>query len=267
MAFKPNAQACANLAMDEVDGDFIPYVLGAETLDGRGADCQGFIEAVVRKLGGVLSVRGSNDMIRNACDYVLPLKEAKLQPGCVLFIVRQDGNEPEQYKGDGIGNASHVGWYTGGRHEVVHASASNGKVAPSTIRNGWTHAGWLKEVDYGEAQADPAAPTLPAMTVAYIDLPADENVFHRISPKAGSKWWGRIRGQEQVELVSVKDGWARVRYGGHDGYVKDEFVVRAGCAPVSPTEPVEPLDNTYLIPYIEAVETALTALKTALGDR
>lgn len=36
MAIKPNAQACANLAMDEVDGDFIPYVLGAETLDGRG---------------------------------------------------------------------------------------------------------------------------------------------------------------------------------------------------------------------------------------
>ncbi len=147
----PKAQDCANLAMDEVDGDLIPYVLGKETLNAIGADCQGFIEAIVRSLDGELSCRGSNDMFRNACSYVGTLEQAKkdsrLIPGAVLFIVKNDGGEPPQYR-DGKGNATHIGWYTGGRYEVVHASSSKGKVAPSTLRNAWTHVGWLKAVDY-----------------------------------------------------------------------------------------------------------------------
>lgn len=154
MASKPSAQACANLAMDELDGDFIPYILGKETLDGDGADCQGLIEAIVRALGGRLSYRGSNDMFRNACSYVGTLtqarKDGRLVPGAVLFIVRQDGGEPPQYK-DKKGNASHIGWYTGGRYEVVHASSSRGKVATSTLKNAWTHVGWLKAVDYSNS--------------------------------------------------------------------------------------------------------------------
>ena len=151
MKRKPTAQDCADLAMAEAEGDLIPYVLGKETLSGEGADCQGLIEATIQALGGEMSYRGSNDMFRNACSYVETLDQAKqygrLIPGAVLFIVRQDGGEPPQYR-DNKGNASHVGWYTGGRYEVVHASSSKGKVAPSTLRNAWTHVGWLKAVDY-----------------------------------------------------------------------------------------------------------------------
>ena len=157
MAKKPTARACADLAMAEVEGDLIPYMLGRETLDGQGADCQGLIEAVVRALGGEISYRGSNDMFRNACSYVGTLDQAKregrLVPGAVLFIVKNDGGQPPQYK-DGQGNASHVGWYTGGRYEVVHASSSKGKVAPSTLKNAWTHVGWLKAVDYESGQKE-----------------------------------------------------------------------------------------------------------------
>jgi len=143
--------------MAEVEGDLIPYMLGRETLDGQGTDCQGLIEAVVRALGGEISYRGSNDMFRNACTYVETLDQAKreghLVPGAVLFIVKNDGGQPPQYK-DGQGNASHVGWYTGGRYEVVHASSSKGKVAPSTLKNAWTHVGWLKAVDYDSGQKE-----------------------------------------------------------------------------------------------------------------
>jgi len=159
MAKKPTAKACADLAMAELEGDLIPYMLGKESLDGRGADCQGLVEAVVRALGGTISYRGSNDMFRNACTYVATLdearKEGRLVPGAILFIVRLDGGEPPQYK-DGKGNASHVGWYTGGRYEVVHASSSRGKVAASTLKNAWTHVGWLKSVDYGYEQVEGA---------------------------------------------------------------------------------------------------------------
>ena len=142
---------CAEFAMGLLDGNPIPYVLGGESI--KGMDCQGLIEYVARALGGEMAFRGSNDMFRNACSYVGPLEQAKkegrLVPGAVLFIVKHDGGELPNYK-DGKGNASHVGWYTGGQYEVVHASASRGKVAPSTLRNGWTHVGWLKAVEYQE---------------------------------------------------------------------------------------------------------------------
>jgi hypothetical protein len=137
---------CAEVAMKLAEGEAIPYVLGGE--NEKGLDCQGLIEYVVRQTGGRMSFRGSNDMFRNACALVTPLKGHNPTPGCVLFIVSQDGNEPSQYKADGLGNARHIGWYTGGRYEVVHASSSKGRVVPSTLKNGWTHIGWLKNVDY-----------------------------------------------------------------------------------------------------------------------
>lgn len=154
---KPFAADCANLVEQLLLEPRIPYVLGGEKLDHRGIDCQGLIEAIVRKLGGSMSYRGSNDMFRNACSYLAPLKQARseyrLVPGAVLFIVRQDGKEPKHYK-DKLGNASHVGWFTGGTHEVVHASSSKGAVVRSTLKNGWTHLGWLKAVDYSNTEEE-----------------------------------------------------------------------------------------------------------------
>ena len=37
MAKKPTAKACADLAMAELEGDLIPYMLGKESLDGQGS--------------------------------------------------------------------------------------------------------------------------------------------------------------------------------------------------------------------------------------
>ena len=258
---KASAAACAMAAIEAVMRDPpITYIQ---------EDCQAFIEATVRRAGGKMrDYAGSNDMYRNACTEVIALEEAiagrKLVPGMVLFIVSRDGGEPIQYKGDGRGNASHVGWFTGGGCEVVHSSQSRGGVFASTLKNGWTHAGWLREVDYGEAEAPvtPAAtPSLP-VSVAFIDLPADETVFHRISPSSSSAWFARIRGGEQVELVSVRDGWARVRYSGHEGYVMAEFVTGGPAVPLAETqESADPV--AFALPRA-AAQTLLAALRAAL---
>jgi hypothetical protein len=116
-------------------------------------DCQAFVENTVKRAGGqIKNYRGSNDMYRNACTEVVPLKGAKLEPGMVLFIHDFKGGEPSRYKADGLGNAWHVGWYTGGRYEVVHSSLTKGMVTNSTLKNGWTHAGWLKGIEYDGQQ-------------------------------------------------------------------------------------------------------------------
>lgn len=117
-------------------------------------DCQAFMEYCVNENGTPkINYRGSNDMFRNACSWVGTLAEAVtngyLKPGVWLFIHAYDGGEPESYKRDGKGNANHVGIYTNTDGiEVVHSSASLGGVFASTLKNGWTHVGIPKDVNF-----------------------------------------------------------------------------------------------------------------------
>ena len=136
-------------------------------------DCQALIEHCVAACGGQMAYAGSNDMARNAVTGLWPLSQARaagrLSPGAGLFICEADGGEPARYRTDGLGNFSHVGLYAGpnaltdadknGRRracDVVHSSATMGRVAGSTLQNGWTHVGWFKAIDYG-AQTNTAA--------------------------------------------------------------------------------------------------------------
>lgn len=217
---KPKAFDCAAMAMELLDGPEIPYVLGGETI--KGLDCQGLIEYVVRKLGGRMSYRGSNHMYREACDKVLPLADAKrlLVPGCVLFIV-DEGDTPSGYY-DNKGNASHVGWYTGGKHEVVHASSSRGKVAASTLKNAWTHAGWLKEVEYMSENENAGGGGAPVMATVKTGNGGPLNM--RMAPSILSALVTRIPNGATVEIVEQEGEWTRVAWEGRAGYVMSSFL-------------------------------------------
>ena len=130
-------------------------------------DCQAFVEYVVNACGGAMAYAGSNDMARHAVSGLWPLAQAKtggqLQPGAVLLIHDTDGGEPQRYQADGLGNFSHIGVYVGtgalmdtdrnGKRracDCVHSSATMGRVAGSTLANGWTHVGWLSAVTLGD---------------------------------------------------------------------------------------------------------------------
>ena len=159
-------------------------------------DCQAFVEYVVNACGGSMAFAGSNDMARHAVSGLWPLTQAKaegrLTPGAVLLIRETDGGEPQRYKADGLGNYSHIGFYVGagaltdadrnGKRRVcdcVHSSATMGRVAGSTLQNGWTHVGWLNAVAQSDEQVarDAAAQTSTGL--------ATENVADgAISPDA-----------------------------------------------------------------------------------
>lgn len=221
-------------------------------------DCQMFVEQTARRAGGnIPDYRGSNDMLRNACNKVIPLDEAirtgQLRRGWLLFIREFDGKEPAQYRGDGMGNASHVGIYTGpGNPEVVHSSQTRGGVAASTLKNGWSMAGEPKGIDFenesSSAVATAQEPDEEIRRIGYINLPPEKNVFHRISPNKSSAWFGRINGGEAVEIVSDSGEWTRVRYGGHDGYVMSKFITTDASAQPEPMPPdVQDVDKAALI--------------------
>ena len=128
-------------------------------------DCQAFVEHCVRQAGGRMDDLGTNDMARRAA-WLGTLDEARAQgrlvPGAGLLIREAtEANLPARYAGDGLGDFSHVGLYVGenaltdtdknGRRracDVVHSSATMGRVAGSTLQNGWTHALWFSEIDY-----------------------------------------------------------------------------------------------------------------------
>lgn len=133
-------------------------------------DCQAFIEHCARQAGGAMDYLGTNDMARRAA-WLGTLSQAqaegRLVPGAGLLIREEtEENLPARYAGDGLGDFSHAGLYVGpdaltdtdktGRMrscDAVHSSATRGRVAGSTLQNGWTHAIWFPEIDYGEGDA------------------------------------------------------------------------------------------------------------------
>jgi len=150
-------------------------------------DCQAFVEYCVNSCGGRMAYAGSNDMYRNASAYLATIEnaraEGKLVPGAGLLIVEDvsDGT-PAKYRGDGLGDATHVGLYVGEKAltdvdksgksrvcNVVHSGSTMGRVAGSTLANGWTHVILFKEIDY-------AGVSIPAGVVVGGTLSAADTV-------------------------------------------------------------------------------------------
>ena len=137
----------------------IPYVANGMSL--AGMDCQGLAEYLLIQCGvpkAECNLAGSNAHWRN-CVWTGTPEQCKaafgaVPPGAWVFIVSDnDGGAPEKYRGDGLGDAGHMGVYLGGC--AIHASSSRGYVAESkfegkTIKNGgWNMIGLPPWVDYG----------------------------------------------------------------------------------------------------------------------
>lgn len=160
-------------------------------------DCQALVEHCVVACGGAMAYAGSNDMARNALCGLWPLAQAKqlgkVVAGAGLFIHAQSGGEPAKYRADGLGDYNHVGLYVGAGAlsdtdkngktracDVVHSSATMGRVAGSTLANGWTHVGWFKALAYGaDASAD-------AQPVTAADAQASAAETGSVQPGTGS---------------------------------------------------------------------------------
>lgn len=216
MMTKPTGSAVAANAAEKARAGTIPY---------QQQDCQAFVEGCVGDCGGKMAYRGSNDMFRNACTWLGSIKEAKalgrLVPGALLFIHATDGGEPAQYKADGLGNASHVGLYCGlADAEVAHSSASRGRVAASTLKNGWTHAGWAKEIDYGQG-GEAGSVTAQTATVAAAN---GEPVKLRKQPGKHSEYLAKVPVGTEVQVLEEGGEWCTVVVRGQRGYMMREFL-------------------------------------------
>ena len=123
-------------------------------------DCQAFVEQCLADAGLNVNLTGSNAWYR-AMTWVGTPEECRAKFGTIpvgafLYILEQNGKEPNQYKADGLGNASHIGIYIGRSPGAIHSSYSKKGVNYSdfsgiTINGGWNRVGLWTELDYGEA--------------------------------------------------------------------------------------------------------------------
>lgn len=226
-------------------------------------DCQAFVEHTIKRAGGEMpDFRGSNDMFRNACDSVRPLDVSireGMSPGCVLFIVENDGGEPARYREDGLGNASHIGIYTGATPEVVHSSSSRGGVVGSTLKNGWTHVGWLTAVDYLN---DSAQDTPTAEVVAV----SGSTVRMRVRPDKTAVANANVPVGAVVNVLQQQPDWWKISHGSKTGWMMREFLrLIGGVVEDIPDEPDQvDIDRVALLVEMQGLLTRQQAIIRAL---
>ena len=133
----------------------IPYVLGGEDPK-TGLDCQGLVEYCHRQCGMQMSYKGTNDMWRRMLSEKGTIEEGVSRHGSIpvgaLIFICDYNVVPNGYSDSP--DCEHV-YIKTTNNELVHASASNGKVttrefADKAVPNGGpTHYGLVAGVDYG----------------------------------------------------------------------------------------------------------------------
>ena len=207
-------------------------------------DCQEFIERCLADLGLYKDLPGSNAWFREMTWTGSPEECVSrfgcVPPGAFLFIVENDGREPQRYRGDGKGNASHMGLKTGTGLGAIHSSASRGMVAESnfadkTIRNGgWNRVGLWDRVDYGDRinriltggqSAEQGEEEDPMGTTAQVYTNSGTDVFLRAKPDTSCPIWWRVPVGTEVEVLERGDKWSRIKWGDTTGYMMSQFLI------------------------------------------
>lgn len=212
-------------------------------------DCQAFIEHCARQAGGRMDYLGTNDMARRAA-WLGTLSQARaegrLTPGAGLLIREEtDANLPARYAGDGLGDFSHVGLYVGegalsdtdknGRRracDAVHSSATMGRVAGTTLQNGWTHVLWFPEIDYAAAGATGATATGDGLTAgaspvrfATVVSPDGNPVKLRKSASREETLYWLVGAGARVEVERTRGAWSLIRAVCTDGHTRRAWMM------------------------------------------
>lgn len=218
-------------------------------------DCQAFVEKCLSDCGESKNLAGSNAWYREVKDHgwVGSPEECKkrlgeIPQGAFLFILEMDGKEPDKYKPDGIGNASHIGIYTGmtgakmveiarqSGNEIaggfnygngaINSSSSRGAVCTSkfsgvSISGGWNRVGLWDRVKYWGIDGGD-----DSVEVNWMGKVIGGKLNMRSQPSKDSERIGQIPDGEIVTVTEEqKDGsWGLVSYGGRTGWVMTAFL-------------------------------------------
>lgn len=222
-------------------------------------DCQAFVERCLADIGIHDNLPGSNAWYRRMTWTGTP-EECKasfgaIPPGAFLYILKQDGNEPEKYKADGIGNASHIGIYTGmtgaemcrqsgiaGAEKYnfgdgainsssTHASVCTSKFAGKAIRNGWNRVGLWDRLSYEIEFPGGGTYTGDDFMTATVWAGSGATVNLRSSPSRSAALVDQVPVGDTVNVYEQAGEWFWVSWHGKPGYMMAEFLIFDGKQP------------------------------------
>ena len=195
------------------------YVAGGASE--KAVDCSGAFSYWYKQAGGYM-YHGSNTMWRKYSVTKGKIGEIDLCPGMAVYKWRNDGNEPAQYKNDGIGNFYHVGQYIG-NGKVVEAKGTKYGVVYSCISE-WSHTSRLKDTiyDISEDNSNHQTSSISFPIQGYVktaggklrvrDYPVDGNVL------------GQLTNGSSITITGESNGWYMLNYNGNTGYVSGDYV-------------------------------------------
>lgn len=219
-------------------------------------DCQAFVERCLKDIGIDDNLPGSNAWYRRMTWVGTPeeckASFGKIPEGAFLFILKKDGKEPEKYRSDGIGNASHIGIYTGMSgaemckiasetfqipdalmydfgNGAINSSSTHGCVCTSkfqgkAISGGWNRVGLWDALSY--EMTFPAGDTYTgddAMT-ATVWAESGATVNMRSKPSRSAPLVDQIPIGDTVTVQNQGDEWDSVLWHGKKGYIMSNFL-------------------------------------------
>ena len=230
-----------------------PKYLGVHYSD---MDCQAFVEQCLKDAGISKNLPGSNAWYREMTWVGTPeeckASFGKIPVGAFLFILKQDGGEPAKYKPDGIGNASHIGIYSGTGEGAYHSSASVGFVCESkfkgkSISGGWNRVGLWDRLEYDiDIPGNSGRSEKPVSSeVAIVSANSGSTVNMRKGPATTAALVARVPVGAPVNVIDRDKGWARVEYAGDTGYMMEAFLRNESTEVVQvPRDVLENMLNT-----------------------
>ncbi len=209
-------------------------------------DCQAFVERCMADVGYSRNLAGSNAWYRAMTWTGTPEECVKtfgsVPKGAFLFILSSNGKEPEKYKKDGIGNASHIGLKTGRNDGAIHSSSSKGKVCTSVFKDktipngGWNRVGLLDVFDYGtsvnwmlehiglgqEAPEQPKEGQKGMRVTVYAENGQPVNLRKGADKKA--ELLAKIPVGTEAELLEPGGDWSKISVFGRTGWMMTQFL-------------------------------------------
>lgn len=244
------------------------FVEGAFALLGKKyeeMDCQEFVEEAMKAAGLDVDKAGSNTWYRSMKWTGTPgeciAKFGYIPKGAILFIVEFNGKEPEKYRNDGKGNASHMGIKTDQGLGAIHSSESKGGVFESTfkdkaINGGWNRIGLSDLFDYGEKiNTILNGGTIPMNEkTATVVAEKGKTVNFRSGTSIQSALIDRLDIGTKVVLIADYGEWCKVSVNGKTGYIMSNYLNYNGLPDDTSDDPVW---TSYVRKAMDILDNAL----------
>lgn len=218
---------------------------GADTKTGT-VDCSGAFVWSYQNNGHNI-YHGSNRIAREEVEKIYPIGSVKIVPGMAAFKHKNQTDNgyalPSVYKSGGshyngdLNDYYHIGLIDNDTSQVLNAQSTATGFVSSDIRNGWSHVGYLKQVDYGDNKQigldktlvdndEDASPSSGVIT-AIVTAESGSTVKMRATASTTERmWWPVPIGSDVLVTGAEKGGWTPIAWGGHRGYMMSVFLTK-----------------------------------------